>query len=362
MKDATRLIRSLILMPFIAGLPVSEAAAAQPCQPGPMTSVVANTINALRYSWPRGEILLLGALHDGDGKRRVSQGGFQELQQMARGGYIVLRETQARLDAPGGFGWGQWMGAAVHGVIAKYDVQPGSVRSDRSYRETQDSFDIAAGVASSTKVVRTEPMQGGGDRYCVVHVTFRYRPTEATRPILAARDGGHFSENRKGRVLLKDDPFSDKWVMVTGDFVNAESADFHSNSVPLALASIVGPATIAPPSLPSTPPTPSPPPPGPIPNQTAHAGVNPHIAKEFFAQGGDKLGKYELGGTVIVSTYALQRWTSTHMGGEAVLEYGGSAVGWKLKSMGGGVTDVSAMVSMGIPRPIADQLVAGKAR
>lgn len=102
--------------------------------------------------------------------------------------------------------------------------------------------------------------------------------------------------------------------------------------------------------------------PGPIPNQTAAAGTHRDFAKMFFAMGGDKLGDYKLGGTVIVSTYALQPWVAGPTAGEAIFEFVGPPIHWTLKTMGGGAADVGGLVAMGIPKAIAEQLVAGLGR
>lgn len=96
----------------------------------------------------------------------------------------------------------------------------------------------------------------------------------------------------------------------------------------------------------------------PIPNQLESAGTQPEIARSFLSQatGADRM---TLEGTMVVSSYALQTWGDENMGGEALMQYDASK-GWVLVSMGGGAWDVSSLVAIGVPEPIAEQLVASR--
>ena len=118
----------------------------------------------------------------------VTSGQFEFYRQMAQSGRIVLRETQKRLDAPGGFGWDKWMGAVVQGVIARYDLQPGSVRADPTCKETNDQFGIAYGVASSARVVALNRSRVEGRTIASFNASHSYRPRDVFRAVLAAHE------------------------------------------------------------------------------------------------------------------------------------------------------------------------------
>ena len=86
---------------------------------------------------------------------------------------------------------------------------------------------------------------------------------------------------------------------------------------------------------------------------------DPTVAKDFLdaIQNADQI---TLGGTVIVSPYALQIWGDANKGGEALLK-NVSGTGWKLVSLGGGEWNVLALIQAGVPPTAAEQLVAGLA-
>jgi hypothetical protein len=91
--------------------------------------------------------------------------------------------------------------------------------------------------------------------------------------------------------------------------------------------------------------------------QNVSSPQNPEVAKDFLGeiQNADQIA---LGGTVVVSPYALQIWGDTNKGGEALLE-DESSTGWMLISLGGGEWTVLALVQVGVPVSLAQQLVAG---
>ena len=59
----------------------------------------------------------------------------------------------------------------------------------------------------------------------------------------------------------------------------------------------------------------------------------------------------------VVDGYALQDWSTEHMGGQALLMFSPSSGTWVLMSMGGGAWDADSLVSVGVPRAIAALLV-----
>ncbi len=85
---------------------------------------------------------------------------------------------------------------------------------------------------------------------------------------------------------------------------------------------------------------------------------DPAVAKDFLGniQNSDQIA---LGGTVVVSPYALQVWGDADQGGEALLEYTSS--GWTPLSLGGGEWSELALLQEGVPVSIAEQLAAGVA-
>jgi hypothetical protein len=91
-------------------------------------------------------------------------------------------------------------------------------------------------------------------------------------------------------------------------------------------------------------------------NQPGSAGT-PSKVKEAFLGQIQNSNLITFGNTAIVSSYALQSWGSTDMGGEALLEYD-SAKGWMLITMNGGIWSVQGLVDFGVPQSIAEQLIA----
>jgi hypothetical protein len=84
---------------------------------------------------------------------------------------------------------------------------------------------------------------------------------------------------------------------------------------------------------------------------------NPQVVSDFLGEI-QNANQIALGGTVVVSPYALQIWGDANKGGEALLEYT-SAGGWALVSLGGGEWTVLALIQEGVPWSVAEQLVAG---
>lgn len=84
---------------------------------------------------------------------------------------------------------------------------------------------------------------------------------------------------------------------------------------------------------------------------------NPQVANDFIGaiQNANQIA---LGGTVVVSPYALQVWGDANKGGEALLEYA-SSTGWTLMSLGGGEWTALSLMQEGVPVAVAQQLVAG---
>lgn len=91
--------------------------------------------------------------------------------------------------------------------------------------------------------------------------------------------------------------------------------------------------------------------------QNISSPQNPEVSKDFLGeiQNADKIA---LGGTVVVSPYALQIWGDVNKSGEALLKYEPST-GWILISLGGGQWNVLGLIQEGVPVSIAKQLVAG---
>jgi len=62
--------------------------------------------------------------------------------------------------------------------------------------------------------------------------------------------------------------------------------------------------------------------------------------------------------TVISGNYAVQLWSDTNEGGEALLTYDASADQWNLVTWGGGAWDVDGLVAVGVDQTDAQNLVA----
>ncbi len=82
------------------------------------------------------------------------------------------------------------------------------------------------------------------------------------------------------------------------------------------------------------------------------------VAKDFLAQvrqvPSEPLTVKE---TVVKDDYALQVWGTTHTGGQAVLKYNSSTKTWTLLSMGGGAWSAATLSDVGVPLPVANELV-----
>jgi len=95
-----------------------------------------------------------------------------------------------------------------------------------------------------------------------------------------------------------------------------------------------------------------------IPDQTESEGTQPDIARAFQSQI-DTMPLITLGGTTVVSMYALQSWGDENTAGEALLKYDSSR-GWVLIALGGGAWKVSSLMEFGVPQLYAEQLIAGR--
>jgi hypothetical protein len=84
---------------------------------------------------------------------------------------------------------------------------------------------------------------------------------------------------------------------------------------------------------------------------------NSEVANDFLNEM-KNANQIALGGTVIVSPYALQIWGDANTGGEALLEYA-APTGWTLLSLGGGEWNVIALIQEGVSQSIVEQLVMG---
>lgn len=70
---------------------------------------------------------------------------------------------------------------------------------------------------------------------------------------------------------------------------------------------------------------------------------------EYFADG------LQLGDTVISGNYAVQLWSTNHMGGEALLQYAQNR--WTVITYGGGVWSLQGLLTAGVPRDTATVLL-----
>lgn len=94
-----------------------------------------------------------------------------------------------------------------------------------------------------------------------------------------------------------------------------------------------------------------------IQNQKQREGNQTGVVTDFRRQfkNNDNIQLY---GTVIVFPYAMQGWGNDNLGGDALLKYYDIG-GWTLVSAGGGVTDYSDLINLGVPAGTAKQLIDG---
>jgi len=82
------------------------------------------------------------------------------------------------------------------------------------------------------------------------------------------------------------------------------------------------------------------------------------VASDFLSQlDNAKARALTLGKLTVVDGYALQNWSTEHMGGQALLRFSPSTGTWVLVNMGGGAWDADSLVSVGVPRAVAALLV-----
>lgn len=93
-----------------------------------------------------------------------------------------------------------------------------------------DRFSTTWGSFSQMQVVKTEVLRSGADVFCLAHFAYQADLKPFLRPVLSKIEGMPTTEERKGRALLRHDPFSQQWKVLQGDFSN-RNADFHSDSV-----------------------------------------------------------------------------------------------------------------------------------
>ena len=142
------------------------------------------------------------------------------------------------------------------------------------------------------------------------------------------------------------------WIMV---FSPAPSATQNQNTG--TGVTLPGAPSIIPVTVPTTPPSVATSSQMPVRVLQVTSPQDPAIASNFKSQI-QNANLITLGGTIVVSSYALQIWGDVNKGGEALLEYA-SSTGWTLMSLGGGEWTVDGLVQEGVPQNIAEQLVAG---
>ena len=94
-----------------------------------------------------------------------------------------------------------------------------------------------------------------------------------------------------------------------------------------------------------------------VPVLSVASATDPTISKDFLGQA-TTINNIALGGTVVAPPYALQVWGNENGGGQALLQQSSSGK-WTLRSSGGGLWDVQALMQKGVPRAKAERLIAG---
>jgi hypothetical protein len=80
------------------------------------------------------------------------------------------------------------------------------------------------------------------------------------------------------------------------------------------------------------------------------------VARQFTTNisNSNKISLYK---TTVIGDYALQEWADENKGGQALLRYSGST-GWIIITMGGGAWNAAGLIEQGVPKDVAERLIA----
>jgi len=139
------------------------------------------------------------------------------------------------------FSWGQMLDQTTAGVQARITVTPTPLGRSLDVTNSlapslrlKNCMRIRQGAFRITQVVKEDEQRKGVTDYKVLFVNYRVSWNPQYKQIMQIL-GEPVAENRKAIALLKNDPFSSKWVFVTGDVADVDK-DFTTANVANALA------------------------------------------------------------------------------------------------------------------------------
>ena len=165
------------------------------------------------------------------------------LRQAQAAGVVSIVEEQSSQQFRQGqsFSWGQMLDATTAGVAQKVVIRPTAVGQAKDVSATlppaeriQNCLKLKVGSFRVTNVVRNELQRKGVTDYRTVLVTYDALWTPEYRQ-MSALGGVGLADARKGVVLLKNDPFAGRWIVLTSDLADADK-EFNTNNVASLLA------------------------------------------------------------------------------------------------------------------------------
>lgn len=218
------MLRSLLALLVSATFLIAEASA-QTCDERSATKA----IDDFMISWetfPKGKVTVINDFAQGGGGKQMRFQRYKAFQELAKFG--LVRIVAQPKQGPGG--WAQYLDATVGGILEQIDVAPLEIKHAPGYKETNDSFSVPQGEFKVERVVKRDSLRGGAESYCLVHFLHLGEWNRFLWPFLLALGTDPIHHQRKGRVLLKLDPFTDAWKGVAGDYTDRDK-DFTSDDV-----------------------------------------------------------------------------------------------------------------------------------
>jgi len=194
---------------------------------GSMTVVADESLGGLGMSYP---------------ENKMTQNFYKIYQAYEKLGIIKISIVK-RYD-PGKGGWGDWIAYTTGGLRQKIFIEKtdlGEALAKRggfpqTFGEDKDVDVLVIRQYISVKVdeiVKNEARQKGIDNYRIIMATLNTEWTPEYKRVVEMI-GRKLSEKRKVIMLIKFDPFSSTWKMVTFDVANRDE-DFTTNHVSSAL-------------------------------------------------------------------------------------------------------------------------------
>lgn len=243
--------------PTFSGLvPPEKAAGALPSSPASEETPAGSPKEVLEATWntkafmniPFGQMAVLGGPAAGNqeppcGSGSVSQGGLNGVKAAQTIGLVWAVEDvpSQQYNQGQSFSWGQMLDQTTAGVQARITVTLTPLGKSLDVTNSlapalrlKNCLRIRQGVFRVTQVVKEEPQRKGVTDYKVLFVNYKGTWNPHFKQLMQIL-GQPLSDNRKAIALVKHDPFSSKWIYVTGDLADADK-DFTTANVANALA------------------------------------------------------------------------------------------------------------------------------